>query len=58
MIPEHLLYTEGWPRTIPNSSEAPLISEVRREVSRAVGIEICYTEPADVIQRYEQLSVR
>ena len=54
-IPQHLLYTEGWPRTVPTVAEASLLCDVRREVASAVGIEVGYTEPLEVIRRYEEL---
>ena len=54
-IPQHLLYTEGWPRTIPTRTQASLLGEIRREVASAVGIEVGYTEPLEVIRRYEEL---
>ena len=54
-IPQHLLYTKGWPRTIPTAAEASLLCDVRREVASAVGIEVGYTEPLEVIRRYEEL---
>jgi hypothetical protein len=54
-IPQHLLYTEGWPRTVPTVAEASLLCDVRREVAGAVGIEVGYTEPLEVIRRYEEL---
>lgn len=54
-IPQHLLYTEDWPRTVPTVAEASLLCDVRREVASAVGIEVGYTEPLEVIRRYEEL---
>jgi 3'-phosphoadenosine 5'-phosphosulfate sulfotransferase (PAPS reductase)/FAD synthetase len=54
-IPHHLLYTEGWPGTIPTPAEASLLCDIRREVASAVGIQVGYTEPLDVIRRYEEL---
>ena len=54
-IPAHLLYTAGWPRVIPTLPEALLLCEVRREVARAVGIGVRYTEPLELIRRYEEL---
>ena len=54
-IPQHLLYTEGWPRTIPTPAEASLLCDIRREVANAVGIQVGYTEPLEVIRRYEEL---
>ena len=53
-IPRHLLYAEGWPRTVPTPAEASLLCDVRREVASAVGIEVGYTTPQDVIRRYEK----
>jgi hypothetical protein len=54
-IPQHLLYAEGWPRTVPTAAEASLLCDVRREVASAVGIEVGYTAPLEVIRRYEEL---
>ena len=54
-IPQHLLYTAGWPRTIPTPAEASLLCEVRREVADAVRIQVGYTEPLEVILRYKEL---
>ena len=54
-IPQHLLYTEGCPRTIPTPAEASLLCDIRREVASAVGIQVGYTEPLEVIRRYEEL---
>ncbi len=54
-IPQHLLYPEGWPRTVPTVAEASLLCDVRREVASAVGIEVGYREPLEVIRRYEEL---
>lgn len=54
-IPEHLLYTEGWPRCVPTRAEALLLCDVRRSVADAVGIKVDYTEPERLIQRYEGL---
>jgi 3'-phosphoadenosine 5'-phosphosulfate sulfotransferase (PAPS reductase)/FAD synthetase len=54
-IPAHLLYTEGWPCCVPTQVEALLLCDVRRSVASAVGIEVDYTEPERLIQRYEEL---
>jgi 3'-phosphoadenosine 5'-phosphosulfate sulfotransferase (PAPS reductase)/FAD synthetase len=54
-IPPHLLYAEGWPRTTPTPAEASLLCDIRREVASAVGIQVGYTEPLEVIRRYEEL---
>jgi 3'-phosphoadenosine 5'-phosphosulfate sulfotransferase (PAPS reductase)/FAD synthetase len=54
-LPKHLLYTKGWPTCIPNRDEARLIAAVRRDVAAAVGLEIRYTEPDQVVARYKEL---
>lgn len=54
-IPEHLLYTKGWPTCVPTQEEAVLLAEVRKSVAEAVGIEIGFTTPESIIQRYLQL---
>jgi len=54
-IPKRLLYTAGWPTCIPTTQEAELLARVRQRVARAVGIEIDYTEPEDIISRYVEL---
>jgi 3'-phosphoadenosine 5'-phosphosulfate sulfotransferase (PAPS reductase)/FAD synthetase len=54
-IPAHLLYTDGWPRCLPTRSEALLLCDVRRSVAGAVGIEVDYTDPERLIQRYQDL---
>jgi hypothetical protein len=40
---------------VPTVAEASLLCDVRREVASAVGIEVGYTEPLEVIRRYEEL---
>ena len=54
-IPEHLLFTEGWPRSVPTQAEALLLCDVRQSVAGAVGIAVDYTEPERLIQRYKDL---
>lgn len=54
-IPEHLLYSKGWPTCVPTQAEAELLCEVRAEVANAVGLSIQYTDPASLIDRYEEL---
>lgn len=55
MIPAHLLYTKGWPDTVPNPDEAELIAHVRRQVAEAVGIDIKYTTAPAIMERYVKL---
>jgi 3'-phosphoadenosine 5'-phosphosulfate sulfotransferase (PAPS reductase)/FAD synthetase len=54
-IPEHLLYTEGWPTVMPTKAEAELLATVRREIGALLGIEVQYTEAASILVRYAEL---
>jgi len=54
-IPEHLLFTDGWPRCVPTRAEALLLCEVRHRVASAVGIVVDYTDPEQLVQRYQDL---
>jgi 3'-phosphoadenosine 5'-phosphosulfate sulfotransferase (PAPS reductase)/FAD synthetase len=54
-IPQHLLYTAGWPTCLPNDDEAELIASVRRDVEALYGFgSKCLT--AETVQtRYQEL---
>ena len=54
-IPEHLLYTEGWPTVMPTKAEAELLAKVRREIGKLLGIEVLYIDAASIIARYAEL---
>ncbi|MFM0520710.1 hypothetical protein PQR08_25095 [Caballeronia jiangsuensis] len=54
-IPEHLLFSSGWPTARPTPEEAELLASVRRRVAQTVGIEVGYTSAADVMRRYDEL---
>jgi 3'-phosphoadenosine 5'-phosphosulfate sulfotransferase (PAPS reductase)/FAD synthetase len=54
-IPEHLLYTEGWPTVMPTIEEAEDLAAVRRELAAVLGIEVRYTTAAEVHARYAEL---
>jgi len=54
-IPDHLLYEEGWPRVMPTLAEATMLAEVRVAVALAVGIEVRYTEPHAILERFAEL---
>lgn len=54
-IPDHLLYTKGWPTVMPTYDEAVMLAEVRIEVAAAVGIEAGFTTPEAIIARYAEL---
>lgn len=54
-IPDHLLYTEGWPTVMPTQDEAIMLAEVRREVAAIMGLQVQYTEPQAILDRYAEL---
>jgi 3'-phosphoadenosine 5'-phosphosulfate sulfotransferase (PAPS reductase)/FAD synthetase len=54
-IPEHLLYTKGWPTVMPTVEEARLLCDVRGEVADAVGLRILYRDPESLRGRYAAL---
>jgi 3'-phosphoadenosine 5'-phosphosulfate sulfotransferase (PAPS reductase)/FAD synthetase len=54
-IPQHLLYTRGWPTVMPTIDEARLIAWVRVAVAEAVDIDVGYTAPSAVLDRYAEL---
>lgn len=54
-IPEHLLYSKGWPTLIPTWEEACLLGEVRQAVGQIVGIETLYTQPGEIRDRFAEL---
>lgn len=55
MLPEHLLFTKGWPLVLPSTEEAKLIAAVRRQVGSIVGIPTDFTNADDVMARYMEL---
>ena len=54
-IPRHLLYTKGWPTTIPTAAEADLLASVRRRISELYGFQSDYLTGEVVIERYASL---
>lgn len=54
-IPKHLLYTVGWPTVMPTWDEAVLLAEVRRDIGALLEIDVHYTEPQDIIDRFSEL---
>ncbi len=54
-LPKHLLYTKGWPTVVPTYEEAVLISEVRKTVGAALGLNVQYTDPGDIRAHYTVL---
>lgn len=54
-IPPHMLYTKGWPTCVPTHEEAVILAEVRAEVAAALGLAPTFTEPGQIIARYQEL---
>jgi 3'-phosphoadenosine 5'-phosphosulfate sulfotransferase (PAPS reductase)/FAD synthetase len=57
-VPEHLLYTRGWPTVMPTREEAELLAEVRREVADAIGIQIERADAQAILDRYADLMAK
>ncbi len=57
-IPEHLLYTKGWPTCIPTQEEAELLGAVRFAVCDALGLAPTYIKASDIIARYTELMAK
>lgn len=54
-IPEHLLYTSGWPTQLPTRLEAELLARVRRQVSTLLGLNAKCLDAGSVLDRYGSL---
>lgn len=54
-IPKHLLYTSGWPTSLPTPEEAELLARVRRQVSALLGFNSECLDAASVHDRYASL---
>ena len=54
-IPDHLLYTEGWPTVMPTQAEAELLAEVRRAIAALLGLDVKYIDASSIIARYAEL---
>lgn len=57
-IPDHLLYTRGWPTVMPTREEAELLAEVRREVADALGLSIECADAQAILDRYAHLMAK
>lgn len=55
LIPQHLLFTSGWPHVVPTLEEAALIGNVRNVVCGSIGIAPTYTHADEVMGRYQAL---
>lgn len=54
-IPKHLLFTKGWPHSIPSREEAELLAEVRKVVFAAINVVPTFITADSIIQRYSEL---
>lgn len=54
-IPKHLLYTKGWPTTMPTHQEAVLLSGIRRSIADIMQFSIQYAEADTILERYAEL---
>ncbi len=54
-IPGHMLFSKGWPYSVPTITEATLLADIRVQVAAGLGIEIQCTTAQSVIERYEEL---
>lgn len=54
-IPKHLLYSKGWPTTLPSFGEAELLAEVRRHISDLIPIQSNYLTAEAIRARYAEL---
>lgn len=55
LIPKDLLYTKGWPLSIPTRESAELLCGIRRQVAGIMGLTVDYTDPQRLIDRYIEL---
>jgi 3'-phosphoadenosine 5'-phosphosulfate sulfotransferase (PAPS reductase)/FAD synthetase len=54
-IPDHLLYSKGWPTALPTFGEAELIADVRRRISVLIPIPADFLTAETVRARYAAL---
>lgn len=54
-IPPHLLYEKGWPNFVPTLNEANLLANIRQQMATIMGINLNYTTPSPILERYEEL---
>lgn len=55
MIPKHLLYVKGWPVGVPSEDDARLLSRFRIRVGAMLGLDMKYTDPGEIRNRYREL---
>lgn len=54
-IPQHLLYTKGWPTCMPTWGEARLLARVRCAVGELLDLDVRYIDTSAVYDRYAEL---
>ncbi len=54
-IPNHLLYTKGWPTSMPTVEEAALVASVRSRISELLHLHAGYLTADSVRARYAEL---
>jgi hypothetical protein len=54
-IPKHLIFTKGFPASLPTYEEAQLLADIRTQVAKLQGLEIGCTTAESVIERYASL---
>lgn len=57
-IPDHLLYTRGWPTVMPTREEAEMLAEVRTAVAGLLDIAVRHTDADSIIARYAELMAK
>lgn len=57
-LPQHLMFTAGWPTVLPTRDEASLIASVRRRVSDMLELDAKCLTADTVLGRYEELMAR
>jgi 3'-phosphoadenosine 5'-phosphosulfate sulfotransferase (PAPS reductase)/FAD synthetase len=55
LIPKHMLFTSGWPTSIPTMEEAALLGRVRGIVAETAGIPATFVSAETIVERYWEL---
>ena len=55
MIPDHLLYTKGWPTVLPTDQEAAHLADIRNHVAALFGVENQHRTAKAILARYTDL---
>ncbi len=52
-IPPELFYRGGLAQRVPSVAEAVLLGDIRRQVSKLLGVGISFTQPDEIIAKFE-----